>query len=569
MIPSLLFLPALLAGCHRDKDDTTPADSDSGPAGWRPDLACPGDEGCETATGGLSAGAAIRSITPTCFEDWEDLDGNAEYDSSAESYYDCGCDKLCEGDEGWPGADDGEGDGTFQAAWMAGFQNGRPATGVHDELWARAVALRQGDLTVAVVSVDLVGYFNGEILQIRQAAADAGVDVDHIIVSATHVHEGPDTMGLWGRNPFQTGVNADHMAYVRAQVLAAVEEAVGNLELATLRVGQADTSTTSAEKGTRNVVRDSRDPVIVDETLYAARLVDAGGDTIATLVNWGNHPEALSDENTLITSDYVHYLRESVEDGIDYETYDMDGLGGVCVFLSAEVGGLMTPLGIEITDGDGNNFSESNWDKAQALGRVIGQKALEAVESGEDVTDPALAVRYASFYVPVENVAMQALALSGVVDRETYLWDPTQDVTDDNTPHLLTEVDVLDIGPIRMLSVPGELFPELAIGGYDGSRMNTTVVEFIESTNPNPPDVSAAPTGPYLKDRMAAQYNWILGLGNDEIGYIVPPYDFEVDENSPYLSEAEGDHYEETNSMGPETATLIDDAVAQLIAWEP
>ncbi len=32
--------------------------------------------------------------------------------------------------------------------------------------------------------------------------------------------------------------------------------------------------------------------------------------------------------------------------------------------------------------------------------------------------------------------------------------------------------------------------------------------------------------------------------------------------------EAEGDHYEETNSMGPETATLIDDAVAQLLEWQ-
>ena len=225
-------------------------------------------------------------------------------------------------------------------------------------------------------------------------------------------------------------------------------------------------------------------------------------------------------------------------------------------------------LGIQVTDGNGDTYGDSNWDKATALGNVIGQKALEAIEGGEDVADPALALRYASFYVPVENVALQALALSGVVDRDTYLWDDTRDVTEDNKPHLLTEVDVLDLGPVRMLTVPGELFPELAIGGYDGSHVNTTVVEFISSDNPNPPDVSAAPAGPYLKDRMAANYNWVLGLGNDEIGYIVPPYDFQIDENAPYLSEAEGDHYEETNSMGPETATLIDDAVTQLLEWQ-
>ena len=178
-------------------------------------------------------------------------------------------------------------------------------------------------------------------------------------------------------------------------------------------------------------------------------------------------------------------------------------------------------------------------------------------------------MRASSLYLPVDNIAFQALALAGVINRETYLWDSTQDITEDNKPYLLSEVDVIDVGPIRMLTVPGELFPELAIGGYDGSHVNSDVVEFIGSDNPNPPDMSAAPEGPYFKDQMGSQYNWILGLGNDEVGYIVPPYDFELDPSAPYLSEAEGDHYEETNSMGPETAPLIIDAVTALLDWTP
>ena len=91
MIPSLLLLPALLGACHRDKGDDSATPDTSAP-GWRPDLACPGDEGCASADGALHAGAGIRTITPTCFESWEDLDANGEYDSSAESFYDCGCD---------------------------------------------------------------------------------------------------------------------------------------------------------------------------------------------------------------------------------------------------------------------------------------------------------------------------------------------------------------------------------------------------------------------------------------------------------------------------------------------
>lgn len=563
------LLPALLLiSCHRDKaatDDTT----ETGEGAWRPDLVCPGDAGCETAEGDLQAGAAALTITPTCWETWEDLNENGELDSSSESYLDCGCDHLCEGDEGYTGPDEGEGDGTFQAVWMAGFQNSRPMNGVHDDLWARTIALRRGETTITITSLDLVGFFNDQVDIIREAVRDAGLDVDHVIITSTHVHEGPDTMGMWGKTAFSSGIDPEYLNYVREQTVASVAAALDDLQPASMYVGQADTATTHPVKGTRNLIRDSRDPVIIDADLYTARFTTTGGDPIATLVSWGNHPEALSDENTQITSDFVHYVRESVENGIDYSSYQVEGHGGVCVYLQASVGGLMTPLGIEVTDGDGNSYSSSNWDKAEAIGRVVGEQALSAVDQAPEVVGGALAVRMMKFKVPIDNYGFQALALAGVFDRVTYDWDETQDITESNKPWLMTEVDLVTIGPIQMLTVPGELFPELAIGGYDGSRVGTDQDEFIAADNPNPPDVASAPAGPYFKDQMGGEYNWILGLGNDEVGYLVPSYDYKLDESSPYLSEPEGDHYEETNSLGPETADRIVEAVGTLLSWEP
>lgn len=41
-----------------------------------------------------------------------------------------------------------------------------------------------------------------------------------------------------------------------------------------------------------------------------------------------------------------------------------------------------------------------------------------------------------------------------------------------------------------------------------------------------------------------------MGLANDEVGYILPPSDYLLDENLPYFREAEGDHNEETNALG-------------------
>ena len=61
----------------------------------------------------------------------------------------------------------------------------------------------------------------------------------------------------------------------------------------------------------------------------------------------------------------------------------------------------------------------------------------------------------------------------------------------------------------------------------------------------------------------------VIGLANDEIGYIVPPSDYMVNSEMPYLeriTDYKGeDHYEETNSLSPHTAELIAAAVETLV----
>jgi hypothetical protein len=69
----------------------------------------------------------------------------------------------------------------------------------------------------------------------------------------------------------------------------------------------------------------------------------------------------------------------------------------------------------------------------------------------------------------------------------------------------------------------------------------------VEQNIPTPLDLASAPTTGYFYDALPGDYIVAVGLGNDELGYIIPPYDFIVDPFLPYLIEAPG-HYEETNS---------------------
>lgn len=549
---------------------------DEAPDGWKPEIACPGDPACETASGPLRAGVATASIVPACFEAWAPVGGDTEYSATDDLFLDCGCDRLCPGDVGYVAADPGEADGHFAAVWMAGFGTARAATGIRgadfgmrgegDGIEARALVLVQGDTSLAIVTLDLIGFMYDDVLRLRQDVAAAGLDIDHVVVHGSHGHEGPDTMGIWGPNITSTGYDPAYAAEVRSKAVAAITEAIASAVDVTLEVGEVD-ATGYASNGVANLIRDTRDPFIVDPRVGTARFVATDGSTVATLVHWANHPETVADDNLLVTSDYVHALRLTVESGSYWEgDAGQEGIGGTAIFLNGTVGGMMTSLGAHVVDPVGNTWADASFEKADAVGQLVGEMALDAV-AGAAASETSLAFGAQSFLLPVDNYAYQAMFLLGVLEhREAYNYDPEAVLSDVNRPEVQTEVDVIRLGDLTLVTLPGEPLPEFFIGGYDG-RWTPPGETLVAADNPAPPDLAAAPTGPALQDAFGDGPTWGVGLGNDEIGYIIPTYDFVVADVGEYILEAEGDHYEETNSLGRQTAELVAAEVQRLAAW--
>src|SRR2546421_8712497 len=109
-------------------------------------------------------------------------------------------------------------------------------------------------------------------------------------------------------------------------------------------------------------------------------------------------------------------------------------------------------------------------------------------------------------------------------------------------------------GPLAIDTARGERPPELWVGGYDGSWSWGWPI--MDPTKPNQPNLADAPQPPYLRDLVLAndgvRYPVLAGLAEDYIGYIVPKYNYVLNPDNPYLTEADGDHYEETYSLGPD-----------------
>lgn len=550
-------------GCGDDGGGGDDADAGigSGVVTPFPELYCPGSPGCDSGGDGVfKVGAARALINPELIEtEWDDEDMDGEW-SATEDFTDV------------------NNNGEFDAVWIAGFGNGRPATGFNDDLNVRAIAFEYDDIRVAIAVVDVVGWF-AQDMDATRAIISEGLDLDHVIIACTHVHEAPDTVGLWGKMELVSGVDPDYKQLIYERTAQAIADAVGALEPVTMSISQVETVDEGGSSA--EYVGDGRDPVILDPTMTMLHFqsVSSPGDTVATLVHWAAHPEYSGSRNNLLSADYVHYLRDVIENGIEENVARnlpaIDGMGGEVVFVNGAFGGQIGPGGGTAPIGaDGMPVPSSGLPKAEAAGTNLGRLALETMNDSAEVTDipsPELSFRTGRMYAVVENVFYHVAGLVGVFDRELLGYDEARPIDENNLPYVESRTTYMQIGSVAFISAPGELHPELFIGGYDGSRSYGRPI--ISEGNENPPNLDNAPSGPYLRDLVldnpGVEYPLLFGATEDFLGYIVPSYNFVVDPDFPYIEEPDGDHYEETNSIGAQVEADLVGPMRQLIEWRP
>ena len=577
---------------------------------WEPPgvITCPGSPGCAgEGDPTLLAAAVSKTVTPVGFETPKpaglDDDNTLNFNPPAteEQWNDCGYDGLCPGDEGYTAPDQGEGDGVMQGMWIAGFGSGRAAQYcpeekigcaeadccvskyAHDDLKVQIAVLRQRDVTVAFAVVDTIGFMRPSSHKIFEDLPEE-LGVDLLVMGATHNHEGPDTAGQWGPGnplPLSRGVDPLFEQRIHDETIAGITEAVGDLRPAVAQVAVLDVGTEGL------AINDSRPPYIFDDNVPVVRLTAAdGGDPIATMMSFGNHAEVLWNKNPYLTADYPHFVRQYVREGLP-ETVGVEGdmkpalpgFGGVTLMFPGAVGGLIYPGPGGAKDYAGDAFDEHNFDAAQAIGQTLAARVLGAAQAGAFTTvrDPELRFATETFFASIENRIFQLAAFTlGVLVHDIYNVTKVGAGFAPGLPQLLTQTAVVGLGPITFFTAPGEVFPETLVGGYpnrpriqtpvigdaEGRRVAATCDDqglptdpespgdhpcIVKADQENPPDWANAPEGPYVYERVPGEYPFFIGLGMDFLGYIVPAYDYE--ENG-YLSEAPGNHYEETNGVG-------------------
>lgn len=201
---------------------------------------------------------------------------------------------------------------------MAGYGNRtKPMEGVRQKIWAKALALRDGAGTMAVlVTLDLCdidGKLAGEIA--RMAGQRTGVKREAILFNTSHTHSSPiigDTVEnyvhLMGADP------APHVAavkryteFAKARIAQAIVDAVAALEPATLQFGQGMAGI--AVNRRRVWKRQLPGPVDPDVPVLVVR--SPQGTVKAIAAGYACHNTVMGDY--FIHGDYAGYLQEALE----------------------------------------------------------------------------------------------------------------------------------------------------------------------------------------------------------------------------------------------------------------
>ncbi len=467
----------------------------------------------------VEAGFSAVSITPEITDTWVDASGNYRYEPDQGDTY-----------------EDVTGSGDFDAVWMAGFHNRKPARGVNDDLWARAMVLDDGRTRLAWVVLDAIGFFADHIIDVRKRLPEES-GIDYAIISSTHTHSAPDLLGLWGPGRFTSGVDPVYLEQVKFASVEAIRQATERLRPARFRFAVD-------RDGAGHMIGDTRKPIVVNGDLRMMQVLDAERDsTLGTLVSWDNHPETIWNDNLMITSDFPHYLRDGIENGIWHgDSLVAEGLGGTAIFAAGNIGGLMTTHpSVEIRDPFRDTvYLEPSFDKVRAQGVKLARMAIGALQS-DDVTEvdrAGITLRARTVMLPLDNRLYRLGAFFGLFDRGMTGW-----------MRFRSEVAFWQLGPADFLHHPGELYPEIADGG----------IEAPEGQDYNIPPQEIPP----LRSEMTGEFRFISGLSNDMIGYIIPKSQW--DEKPPHTYGYESPPYGEINSLGPETAPVLHSEMIKLI----
>jgi hypothetical protein len=263
--------------------------------------------------------------------------------------------------------------GRLQAGWgvanivppigapLAGYgaRRGKPSTGVHDELYVKAVAFSDGKDTAVVTGADMLLVPPSVADAVRtEVAKQTPLTANDLFFTASHTHDGPGGLSPGLAATVSFGKYDSKIPEMLTQAFVkAILDAYKSLGPAKMAHGKVN-----AEQYIRNRTRQA--PVDPDLNFM---VIEKDDGNRCYVVRFSAHPTILSDDNMQFSAEYPGYLQRAIE----------KATGGTAVYLGGAVGS-MGPRAPEAPD---------PFSRCQAMGEGLANLVLGNLQNLDFVSN--------------------------------------------------------------------------------------------------------------------------------------------------------------------------------------
>lgn len=380
--------------------------------------------------------------------------------------------------------------------------------GVHDPLYARAVALDSGATQAILIAADSIGFSNAILGEGRNFTAEVrarieaqtGVPAANIMLTASHAHSTPETIHL--RRLLDTPAAAPWLEVLIDQLVSAAVMAFARRKPSRLTVGAGEVQGLSRHRrllgsdgriasGPEQTVAGGRPAGPIDPQVGVLLLEALDGSECAVLANFACHPVTVQVQ-PLVSADFPGVAMELVEQ-------TLPGCAA-SLFLQGACGNL-NPI-----------RNTTDFDDVARYGLMLGGEAIKvAAQLSAPATPPqpvVLQVRAETMTLAVRDLPERGPAQQAFDEATAHLatahteadrqhWRRQQRVAEEalvlidrGTDPIPAEVQVLRLGDVGLVALPGEPFVELGLA---------------------------------IKQRSPLPHTFVIGYANDWIGYLTTP----------------------------------------------
>lgn len=362
---------------------------------------------------------------------------------------------------------------------IPGYFFDRKATGIKDRLYAKALVVEATEGIVAIIALDCIDLNGAIVAGIREKVSEV-TTIPHacIMVSATHTHTGPPVIGT-------SFYEADdqYIAWMTQQAADAAIAAYRQRRRARIGFGSGaepdiafnrrfymKDGTVQTNPGIGNPSID-RPTGPIDPQVFVMRIDDEQGSPIGVLTNYACHTDVVG--GTEFSADYPGELSRRLKQELGDEV--------VSLFLMGASGNINHANAMEGTEAD----YAPTLVHYKKMGRILAWEVLKARE--KIATSPSelpLAVRQTVFPVPyrfpseMDRQAVQQIQQGNWPQaiKDNFAQELREAANAEDTSFVEVEIQVVTLGELAIVGLPGELFVEFGLEIKEKSPFPFTIV---------------------------------------------------------------------------------------------